>query len=129
NIVCVSRNYREHAAQLGHDVPIEPLIFLNPPSALLAPGGQIRRPKISERVDHEGELGVVVAKTCNKVRPDEDVRPYILGYTCVDDVTARDRRKKTASGPEPRVLIRSARLAPWFPMKSTHGPAPWWRPA
>ena len=93
-IVCVGRNYREHAAELGHDVPIEPLIFLKPPSALLAPGGQIRRPKISERVDHEGELGVVVAKTCNKVRPDEDVRPYILGYTCVDDVTARDLQEK-----------------------------------
>src|SRR5437867_13428604 len=93
-IVCVGRNYREHAAELGHDVPVEPLIFVKPPSALLAPGGQIRRPKISERVDHEGELGVVVAKTCNKIRPDEDVRPYILGYTCVNDVTARDLQKK-----------------------------------
>src|SRR5882672_1959220 len=52
-IVCVGRNYREHAAELGHDVPVEPLIFLKPPSALLAAGGQIRRPKISERVHHE----------------------------------------------------------------------------
>jgi 2-keto-4-pentenoate hydratase/2-oxohepta-3-ene-1,7-dioic acid hydratase in catechol pathway len=93
-IVCVGRNYREHAAELGHDVPVEPLIFLKPPSSLLAPGGQIRRPKISERVDHEGELGVVVAKTCYKVRPDEDVHPYILGYTCVNDVTARDLQNK-----------------------------------
>jgi len=93
-IVCVGRNYREHAAELGHDVPVEPLIFLKPPSALLAPGGRIRRPKISERVDHEGELGVVVAKACNKIRPDEDVRPYILGYTCVNDVTARDLQEK-----------------------------------
>ena len=93
-IVCVGRNYREHAAELGHDVPVEPLIFLKPPSSLLAPGGQIRRPKISERVDHEGELGVVMAKTCYKVRPDEDVRPYILGYTCVNDVTARDLQNK-----------------------------------
>src|SRR2546423_152527 len=93
-IVCVGRNYREHAAEFGHDAPIEPLIFLKPPSALLAPGGQIRRPKISERVDHEGELGVLVARTCHKVRPDEDVHPYILGYTCVNDVTARDLQKK-----------------------------------
>jgi 2-keto-4-pentenoate hydratase/2-oxohepta-3-ene-1,7-dioic acid hydratase in catechol pathway len=93
-IVCVGRNYREHAAEFGHDVPVEPLIFLKPPSALLAPGGQIRRPRISERVDHEGELGVVVAKSCYKVRPDEDVRPYILGYTCVNDVTARDLQEK-----------------------------------
>src|SRR6266436_4951983 len=93
-IVCVGRNYREHAAELGHDVPVEPLIFLKPPSSLLSPGGQIRRPKISQRVDHEGELGVVLAKTCYKVRADEDVRPYILGYTCVNDVTARDLQEK-----------------------------------
>jgi 2-keto-4-pentenoate hydratase/2-oxohepta-3-ene-1,7-dioic acid hydratase in catechol pathway len=93
-IVCVGRNYREHAAEFGHDVPVEPLIFLKPPSALLSPGGEIRRTKISQRVDHEGELGVVVARTCYKVRSDEDVRPYILGYTCVNDVTARDLQEK-----------------------------------
>jgi 2-keto-4-pentenoate hydratase/2-oxohepta-3-ene-1,7-dioic acid hydratase in catechol pathway len=93
-IVCVGRNYREHAAEFGHDVPVEPLIFLKPPSALLAPGGEIRRPNISQHVDHEGELGVVVAKTCYKVGPDDDVRPYILGYTCVNDVTARDLQEK-----------------------------------
>src|SRR5258708_36629397 len=62
-IVCVGRNYREHAAELGHDVPVEPLLFLKATSALLAPRGTIRRPKISQRVDHEGELGVVIAKT------------------------------------------------------------------
>ena len=89
-IVCVGRNYREHAAELGHDVPTEPLIFLKPPSSLLAPGGTILRPKISSRVDHEGELGVVIGKRCRNLRPDEDVRNYILGYTCVNDVTARD---------------------------------------
>src|SRR2546428_9290936 len=122
-IVCVGRNYREHAAELGHDVPVEPLIFLKPPSALLAPGGQIRRPKISNRVGHEGELGVVLAKTCYKVGADEDVRPYILGYTCVNDVTARDLQEKTANGPGPRVLTRSARLALWLVMKLTLGPA------
>lgn len=89
-IVCVGRNYREHAAELGHDVPKEPLIFLKPPSSLLAPGGTILRPKISSRVDHEGELGVVIGKRCRNLAPDEDVRTYILGYTCVNDVTARD---------------------------------------
>src|SRR6266571_6672112 len=70
-IVCVGRNYREHAAELGHDVPVEPLIFLKPPSSLLAPGGQIRRPRISERTDYEGELGVVISKPCHKVRSEE----------------------------------------------------------
>jgi 2-keto-4-pentenoate hydratase/2-oxohepta-3-ene-1,7-dioic acid hydratase in catechol pathway len=93
-IVCVGRNYREHAAELGNEVPTEPLIFLKPPSSLLAPGAQVRRPRIAERVDHEGELGVVIAKKCCQLAADEDVRPYILGYTCVNDVTARDLQKK-----------------------------------
>lgn len=93
-IVCIGRNYREHAAELGHDVPKEPLIFLKPPSALLDPGKNIIRPKISARVDHEGELGVVIGKRCRNVRSDEDVRGYILGYTCVNDVTARDLQSK-----------------------------------
>jgi 2-keto-4-pentenoate hydratase/2-oxohepta-3-ene-1,7-dioic acid hydratase in catechol pathway len=93
-IVCVGRNYREHAAELGNEVPTEPLIFFKPPSSLLAPGAPVRRPKIAERVDYEGELGVVIAKSCYQLREDEDVRPYILGYTCVNDVTARDLQKK-----------------------------------
>src|SRR5580698_10472371 len=93
-IVCVGRNYREHAAELGHDVPTEPLIFLKATSALLAPGGVVRRPKISQRVDLEGELGVVIGKTCYQPAADADVRQYILGYTCVNDVTARDLQNK-----------------------------------
>jgi len=93
-IVCVGRNYREHAAELGHEVPQEPLLFLKAPSALLAPGGTVRRPKISQRVDHEGELGVVIGKTCHQPAADEDVRQYILGYTCLNDVTARDLQNK-----------------------------------
>jgi 2-keto-4-pentenoate hydratase/2-oxohepta-3-ene-1,7-dioic acid hydratase in catechol pathway len=93
-IVCVGRNYREHAAELGHEVPKEPLIFLKPPSALLNPGQKIVRPKISARVDHEGELGVVIGKRCRNLRGDEDVRDYILGYTGVNDVTARDLQNK-----------------------------------
>lgn len=93
-IVCVGRNYREHAAELGHDVPTEPLIFLKAPTTLLAPGGTILRPKISERTDYEGELGVVISRRCRHLRDDEDVRSYILGYTCVDDFTARDLQTK-----------------------------------
>jgi 2-keto-4-pentenoate hydratase/2-oxohepta-3-ene-1,7-dioic acid hydratase in catechol pathway len=89
-IVCIGRNYREHAAELGHEVPKEPLLFLKATSALLPPGGVVRRPKISERVDHEGELGVVIGKTCYQPPADADIRQYILGYTCVNDVTARD---------------------------------------
>jgi 2-keto-4-pentenoate hydratase/2-oxohepta-3-ene-1,7-dioic acid hydratase in catechol pathway len=93
-IVCVGRNYRDHAAELGNEVPAEPLIFFKPPSSLLSPGGLVRRPTISGRVDYEGELGVVIGKTCHQLGPDEDVRPYILGYTCVNDVTARDLQSK-----------------------------------
>jgi len=93
-IVCIGRNYREHAAELGHDVPQEPLIFLKATSALLSPGGVVRRPKISQNVHFEGELGVVIGKTCYQPAADADIRQYILGYTCVNDVTARDLQTK-----------------------------------
>jgi len=93
-IVCVGRNYREHAAELGHEVPKEPLIFLKATSALLSPRATVRRPKISQRVDYEGELGVVIGKTCYQPAADADIRQYILGYTCVNDVTARDLQEK-----------------------------------
>jgi 2-keto-4-pentenoate hydratase/2-oxohepta-3-ene-1,7-dioic acid hydratase in catechol pathway len=93
-IVCVGRNYREHAAELGNEVPKEPLIFFKPTSSLLRPGGMVRRPKISQRVDYEGELGAVIGKTCYQPASDADIRQYILGYTCVNDVTARDLQNK-----------------------------------
>ncbi len=93
-IVCVGRNYREHAAELGNEVPVELLIFLKPPSSIIGPAQPIRRPKISQRVDHEGELGAIIGKTCSRLSDDEPVRPYIHGYTCVNDVTARDLQKK-----------------------------------
>src|ERR1700685_196025 len=93
-IVCVGRNYREHAAELGHEVAKEPLLFFKPSSALLGPSGVVRRPKGWGRVDHEGELRVGIGKTCYQPAADEDVRPYILGYTCLNDVTARDWQNK-----------------------------------
>jgi 2-keto-4-pentenoate hydratase/2-oxohepta-3-ene-1,7-dioic acid hydratase in catechol pathway len=93
-IVCVGRNYREHAAELGNEVPQEPLLFFKPPSSLLPTGGTILRPKISARTDYEGELGVVIARRCHRLGDSDDVRPYILGYTCVNDFTARDLQKK-----------------------------------
>src|SRR5438094_6872724 len=77
-IVCVGRNYREHAAELGNEVPVEPLVFLKPPSSVIGPGQTIVRPYISARVDHEAELGVVIGKRCRNLKADEDVRPYIL---------------------------------------------------
>ncbi|HTZ98386.1 MAG TPA: fumarylacetoacetate hydrolase family protein [Terriglobales bacterium] len=92
-IVCVGRNYRAHAAELGNEVPKEPLIFFKPPSSLLPSGGTILRPKISQRTDYEGELAVVMGRACHKLPADADVRPLILGYTALNDFTARDIQK------------------------------------
>ena len=94
-ILCVGRNYADHAKELGNPVPAEPLIFFKPPSALIAHGDTVVLPgRLSERVEYEGELAVVIARTCRNLRPEEDVRPYIFGYTCANDVTARDLQKK-----------------------------------
>jgi 2-keto-4-pentenoate hydratase/2-oxohepta-3-ene-1,7-dioic acid hydratase in catechol pathway len=89
-IVCVGRNYREHAAEFNNDVPKEPLIFLKPPSAIIAPGELIVLPAVSNRVDYEGELCIVITRRCRKLPDTADVRPYIAGYTCLNDVSARD---------------------------------------
>jgi 2-keto-4-pentenoate hydratase/2-oxohepta-3-ene-1,7-dioic acid hydratase in catechol pathway len=89
-IVCVGRNYLEHAAEFNSEVPKEPLIFLKPPSAIIAPGEPIFLPAVSKRVDYEGELCVVIARRCRQLSDTDDVRPYIAGYTCLNDVSARD---------------------------------------
>ena len=94
-IVCIGRNYREHAKELDHPIPAEPLIFLKPPSALIGPDEEIRRPmELSQRVDYEGELTAVIGKRCYRLREGEDVRSYIVGYTCLNDVTTRDLQNK-----------------------------------
>jgi 2-keto-4-pentenoate hydratase/2-oxohepta-3-ene-1,7-dioic acid hydratase in catechol pathway len=94
-IVCVGRNYSEHAKELGNEIPKEPLIFLKPPSSLISPGEKIVRPiRFSQRVEFEGELTVVIGKKCRNLGPNDDVRPYIFGYTASNDVTARDLQKK-----------------------------------
>lgn len=89
-IVCVGRNYADHAAEFANDLPKEPLIFLKPPSAIIAPGDPIVLPAVSKRVDFEGELCVVIARRCRKLSDTDDVRPYIAGYTCLNDISARD---------------------------------------
>jgi 2-keto-4-pentenoate hydratase/2-oxohepta-3-ene-1,7-dioic acid hydratase in catechol pathway len=92
-IVCVGRNYRAHAAELGNEMPREPLIFLKPPSSLIGPGGAIVLPRYSQRVEHEGELGLVIGRECAHLKDEDDALSYLLGYTCVNDVTARDLQK------------------------------------
>jgi 2-keto-4-pentenoate hydratase/2-oxohepta-3-ene-1,7-dioic acid hydratase in catechol pathway len=93
-IICVGRNYRDHAKELGNEVPAEPLLFFKPPSSLLAPGGIVRMPAVSARVDFEGELALVVGRRASRLAPDADWRSYIRGYTLANDVTARDLQKK-----------------------------------
>ncbi len=92
-IVCVGRNYAAHAAEFGHEMPKEPMIFLKPPSSVIGPGESIVLPKYSQRVEHEAELGLIIGKTCAHLKDDEDPLGYLLGYTCVNDVTARDLQK------------------------------------
>ncbi len=92
-IVCVGRNYAAHAAELGNEMPKEPLIFLKPPSSLIGPEAAIEIPQYSKRVEHEGELGVVIGKKCAHLKDSDDALSYVLGYMCVNDVTARDLQK------------------------------------
>jgi len=89
-IVCVGRNYAEHAKELGNEVPTAPLLFLKAPSAIISHGDEIVIPRQSNQVEHEGELGVVIGRDCKNIRDDEDPFQYVLGYTCMNDVTARD---------------------------------------
>ena len=117
-IVCVGRNYAEHAKELGNDVPTEPLLFLKPPSSLIGTGEGIVYPKLSQRVDFEGELGVIIGKTARRVKR-ADAMDYVLGYTCVNDITARDLQKRdgqwtrgkgfdTFCAVGPRLVLRDA---------------------
>jgi 2-keto-4-pentenoate hydratase/2-oxohepta-3-ene-1,7-dioic acid hydratase in catechol pathway len=91
-IVCVGRNYREHAKELGNDVPTAPLLFLKPPSAVIAPGAAIVMPKASQRVDFEGEVGVVIGTTLRRATPAQ-CTAGIRGVVALNDVTARDLQK------------------------------------
>lgn len=93
-IVCVGRNYAEHAAELGNAVPTEPLLFLKAPSSVIRNEQSIVIPKQSLQVEHEGELAVIISKTCKGLTDDADPLHYVLGYTCLNDVTARDIQRK-----------------------------------
>jgi 2-keto-4-pentenoate hydratase/2-oxohepta-3-ene-1,7-dioic acid hydratase in catechol pathway len=92
-IVCVGRNYAAHAAELGGEVPKEPLIFLKAPSSIIGPNDPIVLTRYSQRVEHEGELAMVIARRCSHLRDSDDALNCVLGYTCLNDVTARDLQK------------------------------------
>lgn len=89
-VVCVGRNYAAHAAELGNQVPKEPLIFLKPSSSIIGPEEPIILTKFSKRVEHEGELALVISRRCAHLTDSDDALSFVLGYTCLNDVTARD---------------------------------------
>jgi 2-keto-4-pentenoate hydratase/2-oxohepta-3-ene-1,7-dioic acid hydratase in catechol pathway len=95
-IICVGRNYKEHASELGNELPAEPLIFFKPPSSLLPPGGAVRLPTVAERVDFEGELVVVIGRRTRHLKPGAQWRDVVRGFTLANDITARDLQKKDA---------------------------------
>jgi 2-keto-4-pentenoate hydratase/2-oxohepta-3-ene-1,7-dioic acid hydratase in catechol pathway len=113
-IVCVGRNYREHAAELGNKMPDEPLLFLKAPSALIAPGQKIELPGASQQVEHEGELGVVIGRVARKIAADEDPLSYVFGYTCVNDVTARDLQRKDVQFTRAKSFDTFCPAGPWI---------------
>jgi len=91
--VCVGLNYRDHAEEFGHPIPEEPILFIKPSTAVIGPGEDIIYPSISRQVDYEAELAVVIGRACRGVSVQE-AQEYILGYTCANDVTARDLQRK-----------------------------------
>jgi 2-keto-4-pentenoate hydratase/2-oxohepta-3-ene-1,7-dioic acid hydratase in catechol pathway len=112
-IVCVGRNYREHAAELGNKMPEEPLLFLKPSSSLIGSGDAIELPMQSQQVEHEGELGVVMMKTACKLTDDDDPLSYVFGYTCVNDVTARDLQRKDVQFTRGKSFDTFCPIGPW----------------
>jgi 2-keto-4-pentenoate hydratase/2-oxohepta-3-ene-1,7-dioic acid hydratase in catechol pathway len=111
-VVCVGRNYREHAAELGNKMPDEPLLFLKAPSAVIASGDPIELPGASQQVEHEGELGVVIGKVARNVG--EDPLSYVAGYTCVNDVTARDLQRKDVQFTRAKSFDTFCPVGPWI---------------
>jgi len=113
-IVCVGRNYREHAAELGNKMPDEPLLFLKAPSAIISSGAEIVLPGASQQVEHEGELGVVIGRIARNIASDEDSLNYVLGYTCVNDVTARDLQRKDVQFTRGKSFDTFCPVGPWI---------------
>ncbi|MEZ4675462.1 MAG: fumarylacetoacetate hydrolase family protein [Caldilineaceae bacterium] len=112
-IVCVGRNYAEHAAELGNEVPTEPLIFLKPPSTLVGPDEPVVYPAISERVDHEGELALVIGQRCRNLN-ENDAMDVIFGYTVANDVTARDLQRKDGQWARGKGFDTFCPVGPWI---------------
>lgn len=113
-IVCVGRNYAEHAAELGNDVPSEPLLFLKAPSALIRHDEAIVIPFQSEQVEHEAELAVVIGRDCKDIGDDDDLFQYVLGYGCLNDVTARDIQRRDVQFARGKSFDTFCPIGPWI---------------
>src|SRR6185503_8354232 len=113
-IVCVGRNYRDHAAELGNKMPEEPLLFLKPSSAVIGNDQVIKLPPQSNQVEHEGELGVVIGKTAQRLSAEDNPLDYVLGYTCVNDVTARDLQRKDVQFTRGKSFDTFCPVGPWI---------------
>jgi 2-keto-4-pentenoate hydratase/2-oxohepta-3-ene-1,7-dioic acid hydratase in catechol pathway len=111
-MLCIGVNYRDHAAEMGHPMPSEPVLFMKPATALAGPGDAIIYPKTATRVDHEAELAVVIGRRCRNVAP-EDVSRAILGYTCFNDVTARDLQAKDGQWTRAKGFDTFGVVGPW----------------
>lgn len=112
-IIAVGRNYAAHAAEMGGLVPTEPMIFLKPNTSVIGPGQQIVRPLMSDRVEHEAELAIVIGAYCKEV-PLERVDDVILGYTIANDVTARDLQAKDGQWGRAKGFDTFCPLGPWI---------------
>lgn len=112
-IVCIGKNYAEHAAEMGSEAPESPLIFLKPSTAVVGPGNEIVYPPSSERVDHEGELAVVIGQPCKAV-PASRAAEVILGYTIANDVTARDQQASDGQWTRAKGYDSFCPLGPWI---------------
>lgn len=111
-IACVGRNYLEHAAELGNEVPPEPLIFLKAPTALIGPEAMVVYPQISQRVDHEGELALVIGRHCRNIS-EADAQSVIFGYTVANDVTARDLQVADGQWTRAKSFDTFCPVGPW----------------
>jgi 2-keto-4-pentenoate hydratase/2-oxohepta-3-ene-1,7-dioic acid hydratase in catechol pathway len=113
-IVAVGLNYRAHAAESEHQVPVEPIIFLKPPTTVIGPGAAIVYPAhLSQRVDYEAELAVVVGRQARHVRR-EEAFAYVSGYTCANDVTARDLQQRDGQWTRSKSFDTFCPLGPWI---------------
>ena len=112
-IVAVGLNYRDHARELGMQVPESPILFLKPPTSVIGPGETIVRPAMSSRVDYEAELGIVIRDRVSRIPP-EASRDHILGYTCANDVTARDLQKKDGQWTRAKSFDTFCPIGPWI---------------